>query len=211
MLRRFKTDIILHIQNNITIYLVILFAILTGIATGIFTAGSMTNEQKLALGSYLKAFFQHNTYQPVNRTAVFWQSLKQNLQFSIIIWIAGMMIIGIPFVFLFVGIRSFFIGFAFGFLLDLYRIGGFLFSLLCILPQTLIYLIGFLSIGVISMECSLDRLKKRKLTLPKEQVRRETINYTLKILFLTLILIVGSLLEAYLTPIFFSLFQWVFD
>lgn len=211
MLRRLKTDIILHIQNNITLYLVILFAILTGIAAGIFTANSMTNDQKLALGSFLEAFFQHNTNEPVNRTVVFWESLKQNIQCSFIIWVAGLLLFGFPFTFLFVGIRSFFIGFAFGFLLDRYSIGGFLFALICIAPQTLIYLIGFLSIGVISLENSLYRLKTRRITLPKEQMKRETINYSLKMLVLALFLVVGSLIEAFISPTFFGLFRWVFN
>jgi stage II sporulation protein M len=211
VLRRFKSDIILHIQKNLTLYLVVLFAILTGIASGIFTASSMTNDQKLALGSYLEGFFQQNAHEPVNRTIVFWQSLKQNLQSSLFIWLAGLTLFGIPFIFFFVGIRSFFIGFAFGFLLDRYRVGGFLFTLLCILPQTLIFLIGFLLTGVIAMEHSLDRFKNRKLTLPKEQLKRETLSYTLKTLALFVFLTIGSLLEAYITPAFFGLFGWVFN
>lgn len=211
MLRRLKTDIIQHVQDNITLYLVVLFAILTGIASGIFTAGAMTNDQKLALGGYLESFFQQNIHEPVNRTAVFWQSMKQNVQCSFLIWLAGLVLFGIPFVFLFVGIRSFFIGFAVGFLLGQYRIGGFLFTLLCILPQTLVYLIGFLLMGVIAMEHALKRFKNRKTTLPREQLKKETMQYILKILILLLFITIGSLLEAYVTPAFFGLFHWVFD
>jgi uncharacterized membrane protein SpoIIM required for sporulation len=80
VLKRLRTDIILHMQKKITLYLIVLFAILTGIASGIFTAGSMTIDQKLALGSYLETFFQQNIHESVNRNAVFWQSTKQEIQ-----------------------------------------------------------------------------------------------------------------------------------
>lgn len=211
MLKRLRTDIILHMQKKITLYLIVLFAILTGIASGIFTAGAMTIDQKLALGTYLETFFQQNIHESVNRNAVFWQSTKQNIQCSFIIWLAGFVLFGIPFVFLFVGIRSFFIGFAVGFLLEQYRVGGFLFSLLCIFPQTLIYLSGFLLIGVIAMENSMERFKNRKTTLPREQIKRETMQYIMKTVILLLFLTIGSLLEAYVTPAFFGLFKWVFN
>ena len=93
MIRRLKADIMLHIQKNITLYLIILFAILTGIASGIFTAYSMTIEQKYALSNHLKVFFQYQTYEPISKISIFWKSFKQNFQYSILIWIAGLVIL----------------------------------------------------------------------------------------------------------------------
>lgn len=211
MLRRLKTDILQHIKRNISLYLIVLFAVMTGLASGTFTAGAMTGVQRMALGSYLETFFQHNTYEPINRSAVFWQSVWQNLQSIFLIWLVGLFLFGIPFVLLLVGIRSFFIGFAVGFLISQYRIGGLLFVILCILPQTLIYLICFLGIGVLALENSVDRLKNRKAAGSRELLKRKTGHYTLKILVLFLLLTVGSLVEAYISPVFFGLFRWVFD
>jgi len=209
--KKIKIDMTLHIKKNIVLYLIVLFAILTGIASGIFTACSMTYEQKYALGDYLKAFFQHNNHESVNRIAIFWKSLKQNLQYSFFVWIAGLMLFGSPIIFLIIGMRCFFIGFALGFLLDRFHIRGFLFILLCILPQTLIYLSGFLLMGVISMENSINRFKRRKLILPKEQIKQETLYYIIKISILLLLLSIGSITEAYLSPAFFGLLSWIFD
>ncbi len=211
MIRRLKADIMLHIQKNITLYLIILFAILTGIASGIFTAYSMTIEQKYALSNHLKVFFQYQTYEPISKISIFWKSFKQNFQYSILIWIAGLVIFGAPVIILLIGVRSFFIGFTFGFLLERYNIGGFLFTLLCILPQSIIYMAGFLFLGVIAMEKSLTRFKRRKVTLPKEQVKQETLFYFTKILVILIVLSIGNIMEAYIGPAFFSLFKWVFD
>lgn len=210
MLKRWRTDILQHIQKNITYYLIILFAILTGLASGIFTAIAMPVDQKTALGAYLQNFFQQASFEPVNKGSVFWQSLLQNLQSTFLVWLSGLFMFGMPLVFLLVGIRSFFIGFVIGFLINQYHLGGFLFALLCILPQTLIYLISFLGIGVLALEFSIDKLKNRKVTQPKEQLKRNTGIYAWKTLSLFFLLLLGSFFEAYISPIFFSLFRWVF-
>jgi stage II sporulation protein M len=210
VLKRWRTDILQHIQKNITYYLIILFAILTGLASGIFTAIAMPVDQKTALGAYLQNFFQQASFEPVNKGSVFWQSLLQNLQSTFLVWLSGLFMFGMPLVFLLVGIRSFFIGFVIGFLINQYHLGGFLFALLCILPQTLIYLISFLGIGVLALEFSIDKLKNRKVTQPKEQLKRNTGIYAWKTLSLFFLLLLGSFFEAYISPIFFSLFRWVF-
>jgi len=210
VLRQLKTDIVQHIQKNITLYLTVLFAILTGIASGTFTAGAMSGEQKTALGGYLQAFFQQTSQVPLNKSAVFWQSVWQNFQSTLLIWLSGLFLFGMPLVILFVGIRSFFIGFAIGFLISQYRFGGILFTLVCIIPQTLIYLPCVLGIGVIALEYSIERLKNRKAILSREQMKRNVGSYTVKILVMFLVLVTGSLIEAFISPVFFGLFRWVF-
>jgi stage II sporulation protein M len=206
-----KTDIIQHIRKNITLYLIILFALLTGIASGSFTAGAMDDAQRSALGGYLQTFFQGTKYEPVNHNAVFLESIWQHLQSTFLIWLSGLFLFGMPLVFLFVGIRSFFIGFTIGFLISQYHFGGFLFTIVCILPQTLIYIPCITGIGVLAMEHSINRLKNRKITQSREQRSRNAGSYTLKIVVLFVLLAVGSLVEAYLSPVFFGLFRWVFD
>jgi stage II sporulation protein M len=200
--RRLKTDIIQHIRKNITLYLIILFALLTGIASGSFTAGAMDDVQRNALGRYLQTFFQSTKYEPVNRTAILLESLWQHLQSTFVIWLSGLFLFGMPLVFLFVGIRSFYIGFTIGFLISQYHFGGLLFIVVCILPQTLIY---------IPCITGIERLKTRKTMLSREQRNRNAGNYTLKIMVLFALLAAGSMLEAYLSPVFFGLFRWVFD
>ena len=211
MLRRLKTDIRFHVQNNLTLYLIILFAILTGFTSGIFTAGAMSGDQRIALGSYLENFFKQESLTVVNGSSIFLQSLWQNFKITFLVWLSGMFLFGIPLIFLLIGIRSFFIGFTVGFIIGQYHFGGFLFSVICILPQSLIYLSSFLFIGVSAMENAVERLKNRKITLSREQLKKAMKSYTRKILVLFLILILGSLVEAFIIPIFFNLFRWVFD
>lgn len=211
MFRRLKTDVIQHIRKNITLYLIILFALLTGIASGSFTAGAMDNVQRSALVGYLQSFFQGVEQEGVNRNAVFLKSAWQHLQSTFLIWLSGLFLFGMPLVFLFVGVRSFFIGFTIGFLVSQYHFGGFLFTLICILPQTLIYIPCITGIGVLALEHSVERLRNRRISQPREQQKRNIGHYTVKVLILFALLVAGSLLEAYVSPVFFGLFRWVFD
>jgi stage II sporulation protein M len=209
--RRLKLGIIQHIRENITFYLIIIFALLTGITTGFFTAGAMDSTQRSALGDYLNSFFQGTKYDPINRNAVFAESIWQHTQSTFMIWLSGVFLFGMPLIILFVGIRSFFIGFTTGFLLSQYHFGGFLFILVCIMPQTLIYIPCIIGVGVLALEYSIDRLKNRKIYHNKEQQKRKLGEYTIKILVLFMLMAVGSLVEAYISPVFFSWFRWVFD
>ena len=61
---------------------------------------------------------------------------------------------------------------------------------------------GFLFLGVIAMEKSLTRFKRRKVTLPKEQVKQETLFYFTKILVILIVLSIGNIMEAYIGPAF---------
>jgi len=211
MFRRLGADIIQHIRKNIALYLIILFAMLTGILAGFFTAGAVDAAQRSALMDYLKDFFQNLEQEGIHRNSVFLESLWQNLQCTFFIWLSGLFRFGIPFVLLFVGMRSFVIGFTIGFLVGQYHFGGFLFTLLCILPQTLIYILCVFGIGVLALEHSVDKLKNRRFHPPGEQQKRKRRQYTNKVVILFALLLVGSLLEAYVSPLFFKLFRWVFD
>ncbi|NLA85651.1 MAG: stage II sporulation protein M [Clostridiales bacterium] len=211
MLRHWKMESKLHVQNNIALYLIILFAILTGIASGLFTASSMSGIQKSALGSFLETFFQQYTILPFDKTSVFLKSLWQNIQSVFLIWLSGLFVFGIPFIILIVGMRSFFISFAISFIIGHYYFGGLLFTLLCILPQTLIYLLCYLIIGTLAMENALKRLKNRKFYHFREQKNRIYVIYTLKILIVFFLLTFGNVIEAFISPVFFGLFRWVFS
>jgi stage II sporulation protein M len=210
VLKRMKTDIIQHIRQNLVLYLIILFAFLTGAAAGSFTAGSMTEAQKNGLSGYLQRFFGTSAVETIDRGAVFWESIWQYFQSAFLIWLSGLFFFGIPFILLLVGARGFFIGFTAGFIIGRYGFGGFLFTLVCILPQTIVYVVGMLGIGVLSFEYSLKKFKNRKVTYTREQQLKNIMPYSLKITALFLPVIIACLFEAFVTPIFFGLFRWIF-
>lgn len=210
VLKRMKTDIIQHIRQNLVLYLIILFAFLTGIASGSFTVGSMNDAQRNGLGGYLHRFFGTSAVEVIDKGAVFWESLWQYFQSVFLIWLSGLFFFGMPVLLLLVGIRGFFIGFTVGFIISQYGFGGFLFTLVCILPQTLLYVPCILGIGALALEFSLKKFKNRKISYTREQQLRSIIPYSTRIIALFLPIMVACLFEAFITPIFFGLFRWIF-
>ncbi len=210
MLTRMKMDILTHVRLNFILYLILLFALLTGIAAGAFTAGAMSDSQRLGLSGYLEVFFHSISIQSIDRGAIFWEAVWQQLQITFFIWLSGIFIFGFPFILFFAGLRGFFIGFTVGFLVSQYRFGGFLFTLLCILPQGLLYIPSIIGVGVLALEYSMNRFKNRKVSYSREQRMKTLTPYTIKILLLFGIMVLAGLFEAYVTPVFFGLFRSVF-
>lgn len=210
MYKRLKTDIGQHIRQNFVLYIIIVFAIITGFTSGTFTAGSMTESQKSGLSEYMEQFFSLLGSEPVKRGTIFWDSLWQHFKVIFLIYICGLFIIGIPFIIFLAGTRGFLLGFTIGFIVGQYGLGGFLFMLICILPQALIYLTCYIGISVMAFELSLKKLKNRHISVNREQRLKKLTPYTGKILIFLLIVLFSCVIEAFVTPLFFGLFKFVF-
>ena len=50
---KIKTDIMLHVESNILLYLLLIFVFITGIAAGGFTVNSIYSERQAYLAEYL--------------------------------------------------------------------------------------------------------------------------------------------------------------
>lgn len=211
MLKQLKDSITHHIKQNLVLYLAIIFTIITGLTSGSFTVGGIYENQRDSLDAYLKYSFIENGPQSINNTAIFLQSIWQHLQLVLLIWLSGLFVVGIPFIFLLIGIRSFFVGFTISFLISNYNFGGVLFSLACVLPQTLIFILCYLGIGIIALESSIDKYKTRRMNCSRKQNSKKLLPYTSNIFILFLGIILGSALEAFFIPLFFNLFKWVFN
>ena len=203
MIKRISTDILQHIRQNLILYLIIIFALLTGIAAGSFTAGAMSEIQRQDLGGYLKYFFEVVLSENIDKGSIFFESIWQHFQITLLIWLSGLFFFGIPFICVLVGVRGFFIGFTIGFLIGNYGFGGTIFALICLIPQTLIYIPCFIGIGVIALEYSINKFKSRKISYSREQNLKRMTPYTIRILMLFGLLVIGSLVEAFVTPLYF--------
>lgn len=82
--------------------------------------------------------------------------------------------------------------------------------LICILPQALIYLTCYIGISVMAFELSLKKLKNRHISVNREQRLKKLTPYTGKILIFLLIVLFSCVIEAFVTPLFFGLFKFVF-
>lgn len=176
-----------------------------GISSGAFTLKALGEQHKRELISYMQGFFQILSQRSINEFLVLKQSIINNLQTGILIWILGVTIIGIPFILLIVAIRGFIIGFTVGFLIEQMGLMGFSFSILAILPQNLFIVPGILIIAVIGISFSVMIIKSKLNRNYQVDIIRQFILYSTIIGSIFLLILIGSIIEAYITPIFMQL------
>lgn len=191
-----------HIRLNISIYFIALLFFTIGIVTGTYTIKALPDSQKVELINYLEGFFQILKNQNIDSYQLLFQSLLNNLKLFVPIWILGLTIIGTPIILILLGFRGFILGFTLGFVIDELALKGVLFIILSILPHNLFYIPGLIGIGVMAISFSLfifkNRIKKQKLQNRKSQIW----TYTMAMMLISILLLLGSIVEAYITPLF---------
>lgn len=210
MLDRLKRQWILHIKDNIPVYLLVLFIFITGIMAGTFTVISLPSSQKVGVSSFLREFFNSQQSLTINKWTIFRESLWQHFLGFFLIWLFGLISWGPPFVLGIIGIRGFSFGFTVGFMIEHYRIKGALFTLICILPQGIIYVPCYLVMGVIGINYSIHRFRKGGQGYRHDPYINEIGVYTRKSLSFLFLTLLGVLIETFIAPIFFPMFAWVF-
>jgi len=178
---------------------------------GAFTVAQLSSEQKIYVGSYLKEFFDSQESLTIDRGVIFSQGLWNHFLAVFFIWFFGLFFWGMPFILIIIGIRGFFLGFTVGFMVGHYNFGGFLFSLICILPQSFLYLTAYTAMGIYSVIHCIDSFKNRKTRYSEIQIKQRIGMHTSRILFLSLFILLGIIIETLFTPLFFPLFTWIFS
>lgn len=149
-------------QENFAIYFIVAIVFAIGIITGAVTIKVLNSEQKNDIMIFINTFFRAMGNNSFENLSIFKQSLIDNFKTIGLIYITGLVIIGIPIIPVTVMFRGFALGFTVGFLVNEYGLQGFLFSILGILPQNLIIIPAILSISSIGMAFSMKSIKNRK-------------------------------------------------
>ena len=151
-----------QIKNNLGLYFLVLVFFASGIAAGAFTVDALSSVQKEELVNYFQSFFTVLDEEPVQSAAVFKQSLVNNAQFIILIWLLGITVIGIPLILLIIGIKGLIIGFSVSFLVEGMGLRDYFFALAAILPQNLFIVPGIITAGVLGTSFSIKMLRRKK-------------------------------------------------
>lgn len=194
-----------QVKNNLVLYFLVLVFFAAGIAAGAFTVDALSSVQKEELINYFQSFFTVLDQEPVQSAVIFKQSLINNSQFVILIWLLGITVIGVPLILLIVGIKGFIVGFSVSFLVEGMGLKGLLFAVAAILPQNLLIVPGIIAAAVLGISFSISMLHRKK-SKPKKSFTSELAIYSINILFTLLILLLGSLVEGYITPVFMKFF-----
>lgn len=202
MPRKIKRWLYRHYQNNFFVYFIISLLFILGVLAGAITIKIIGPEKNNDVMLFLNSLFKAIDNNSLNSISIFKQSLIDNYKAILILWISGILYLGIivsPAIMLF---RGFVLGFSVGFFVYEYGLKGFLFSILGIFPQNLIIIPGIISIASVSMAFSLSSMKKKKIRLKNNTRLSQIVDYSLIILAFSSVIFIGSIIEAYIAPIF---------
>jgi len=198
---KLKSGIYKYFRENFVLYLVMFICLIVGIVAGAITIKILNDTQKTSILTFFNSFFKVLENNDFNSTEVFKQSLWDNLKTIFIIWATGLIVIGVAVIPVILSIRGFALGFTVGFLVNEFGLKGFLFSLLVVLPQNLFIIPGIISISSAGVSFSINRIR-RKERLYRNNLISDIINYSFIVLLFAMLVIVGSIIEGYVSPIF---------
>ena len=203
---KIKEILIKHFQGNFFLYLLVIISLLIGISAGAITINVLDNNQKQEIISFLNSFLRIlKDENNIDNFLLLKQSLVNNAKVTILIWILGITVIGIPIVIAIVALRGFIIGFTVGFLFDEFGLKGLIFSLLAILPQNIFVIPGIVILSVFSIKFSITIITRKKIRNGKNGFSKDFFQYTAFTLFIFVLFIISSMLEAYITPSFMKI------
>lgn len=192
-----KEQLVKHIKNNSYLYVFLFIVFMIGTTSGAFTVNNLKDVQKEELINYLTKFHQIKNSVDISTVSIFKQSLLNNFQTVFILWVLGATIIGIPLIFIVIFARGFVLGFSLSILISEYKFKGILVILASVLPQNIFIILGIIFISATSINFSLYILKNRKSGI--NDLISQFISYTFVVYSGFLVIILGSLIESYLS------------
>lgn len=201
MSKRLKYLLFSRIKDNTFIYAVLTLLILIGICIGAFWIGIMPIEAKEMLKSNIGNYFLFMPTYTFNNRFIFKTSLFNNIIPIIILFIVSIRYIGIILAPLYITFRGFCLGFSIAFLTENFGKKGFIFTLIAMLPQNIIYIPALIFACFISVNLSIIMLRFRKEGF-NENKNKYILKYLTYDFIAIVVLIIASFIEAYITPVF---------
>jgi len=192
------------IRKNLGLYLLVLLLFVLGIVFGSLVVNMLSPVQSNEVLSYIEGFFTNVKNIDIDPGNIFSISIANNLKNALAIFMSGLIVIGLPLVFILIIFRGFILGFTVGFLIQELGIKGIIFALLAILPQNLIIIPTIISLGVAATAFALSIMKNRLRHYP-EDYPRLIVGYAMFNIACTLLLVMAGLIEGYISPIFIKL------
>ncbi len=202
MFKKIKSVIGEHIAKNRNAYLFLLMAFILGISAGAFTVNGLSAMQRDDLSNYFQGFLQLLNNQNMDTSELFSTALMENLKLVGILWILGVTIIGIPFIFVIITIRGFITGFSSGFIISALGFKGILFSIFTMLPKEILIVPCLIAIGVNGINFSMQLVRNKTIqNNRKDSLKGSFASYCFVAAFFSSIILGGILLDAYITPV----------
>ena len=194
--RRYKNIIINHIQNNLKEYIISSIIFFIGILLGIVFVNNLNDVQTSEIQTYITNSINTLKENNVKEISVLKESLSSNIFLAVSLWLMGSTIIGLLVVYLIVCFK----GFCFGYTLSsiIYVLGtnkGILFFISTMFLKNIIVIPCTIALAVSGMNVYKSVMQDRR----KENIKLEVIRHTIFSIFILILLVLSSFIEAYIS------------
>ena len=195
-------------KKNKKYFIFITILLIIGFIAGSFFITILSSDDKKLVGETISSFFMQIKNNRIDSIYSLRTSLSTNLLYIIFIWLLGVSIIGIPIIIFLVFIKSFVLGFSISGIIFKYKLKGTLLSLTYIFPHQIINLVMISFIGLYALKVSVSLIK---LIVSKKQINFKNImrKYLGVLIICTILAIISSIFEAFLSPYTIKLFSFL--
>ena len=188
-----KKQIINYVYDNIKEYILVLLLFVIGIFAGVMIINSSGEENVLEIKDYISSFIVNfKNIEKIDKLSLLMSSIKNNIILTIIIWIAGTTVIGVPIVLLTILLRGLCLGYTISAITyTLGKIKGLMFCIVALCIQNILFIPALLSLGVSSIKLYKSIMKDKQ----KENIKLQIIRHTIFSGIMLIILIVSSFIE----------------
>ncbi|WP_429699414.1 stage II sporulation protein M [Alteribacter keqinensis] len=206
----FRRAILIHIEENRSIYVFSIVLLMMGVIFGAVIVNSLTTGQKNDLFTYLSQFFgQVEKGELASSEEAFTQTFAHYSKYLGLMWFLGLSVIGLPIILILLFLKGLVIGFTVGFLVSQMGFDGFILAFAAIFPQNLILVPVFIITATVSISFSL-KICRQIIRKGYEPIFQHFTAYSLFLLFTGAVVTLMSVYEAYVSPVLLkSVVQWL--
>lgn len=194
---RISNVILEFIQTNSKTCLILLIIFFIGVLLGVIFVNNCKETQENQIKSYIQNFVDgiRENYK-ISSTKLLWNAIMKNFITDLVLWFLGLTLIGVPLIYLFIGYKGYCIGFtAASIIATLGGAKGTLFIASTMLLQNIIYIPIIIALATSSVKLYKKIMEDRR----RENIKTQILKHTIFSVFMLVILILNSFIEAYIS------------
>ena len=194
---KIKEIFLSHIERNKREYFIVIVLFFIGFLLGILFINHVNETQKEQISSYINQFVENiKQGNIINKGALLKQSIGENILLVVILWFAGMSVIGMPIVYAIIAFRGFCFSYTIAAMIaSLGTQKGIILAFSAIFLQSILFIPIILSLAVSGMKLYQSIMKDRR----KENIKIEICRHTLFSFIMCMGLVLSSFIEVYLS------------
>lgn len=182
-----------YVYDNIKEYALVTILFIIGIFVGVIVVNNLDDVKTQEINTYITDFIaRFKTIEKLDKVSLIGASIKNNIILTIIIWIAGTTVIGVPIVLAVILFRGVCLGYTISSITYSIGVGkGILFCIVALCLQNILFIPAILSLGVSSLKLYKSIIKDKR----RENIKIEIIRHTIFSLLMLAVLILSSFIE----------------